>query len=186
MKIKLLMRSALLLALIIIGGKLQIPLPYFDYYTLQFTFVLLAAVVLPMRYALLSVGGYVLLGLLGLPIFAVGGGISYILRPSFGYLLGFVMTTIVLVYICSKKRPQTMKQYYVLNLIGIVITYIFGLTYKALILTYYLNEAIPFWTIFMSALAFDIPADLIMIFFLSIAEVKVVASICANEFKGSI
>ena len=68
-ELRLLMRSALLLALIIIGGKLQIPLPYFDYYTLQFSFVLLAAVVLPLRYVLLTIGGYVFLGLLGLPVF---------------------------------------------------------------------------------------------------------------------
>ena len=33
---------------------------------------------------------YVALGLLGLPIFAVGGGPGYLLQPSFGFLLGLI------------------------------------------------------------------------------------------------
>lgn len=183
MQLRLLTRSAIILALITIGGKIQIPLPYFDYYTLQFTFVLLAAVVLPPRYVFLTLGGYVFLGLLGLPLFAGGGGIAYILRPSFGYLLGFVATGTALAYLRTKKSLQTVKQYYLLNFLGIIITYAFGLSYKALILTYYMNEAIPFWTIFTGALAFDIPADLVMIFFLSVLEVKIVNLLQCNDTK---
>lgn len=183
MELRFLMRSALLMALIIIGGKLQIPLPYFDYYTLQFTFVLMTAVVLPLRYALMTLGGYVFLGLLGLPVFAGGGGISYVLRPSFGYLIGFVATGAVLAYLTDKKLPQTAKQYYVLNFIGVLITYAFGLSYKSLILTYYMNEAVPFWIIFTGAMAFDIPADLIMIFFLTFLEVKIVPLLILKENK---
>lgn len=185
MKLRLLMRSALLLALTIIGGKLQIPLPYFDYYTLQFTFVLLAAVVLPLRYVLMTLGGYVFLGLLGLPVFAAGGGISYVLRPSFGYLIGFVATGAALAYLALKKPPQTVIQYYILNFIGLLITYAFGLGYKSLILTYYMNEVVPFWVIFTGAMAFDIPADLIMIFFLAILEVKVVPLLVFESLERS-
>ena len=33
---------------------------------------------------------YIGIGLLGIPVFASGGGISYVLVPSFGYLIGFV------------------------------------------------------------------------------------------------
>ncbi len=33
---------------------------------------------------------YVTLGLIGLPVFAGGGGIIYVLSPSFGYLVGFI------------------------------------------------------------------------------------------------
>jgi biotin transport system substrate-specific component len=38
----------------------------------------------------LSQAAYVLLGLLGLQIFADGGGIGYLQKPAFGYLLGFI------------------------------------------------------------------------------------------------
>ena len=68
MKTRLLFRAALMIALLTVGARIQIPLPYFDYYTLQFTFVLLAAVILPPRYAWGSVATYVLMGLIGIPI----------------------------------------------------------------------------------------------------------------------
>ena len=83
---------SLFTALIAIGAFLQIPLPNFDYFTLQFFFVLMAGMLLGARLGALSAALYVLIGLLGIPVFAAGGGISYVLRPSFGFLLGFIVT----------------------------------------------------------------------------------------------
>ena len=74
---------SLFTALIAIGAFLQIPLPNFDYFTLQFFFVLMAGMLLGARLGALSAALYVLIGLLGIPVFAAGGGISYVLRPSF-------------------------------------------------------------------------------------------------------
>ena len=70
-------------ALVAIGAFLQIPVPYFDYFTLQFFFVVLAGMLLGRSYGALSVGGYVLLGLAGVPIFAAGGGIGYVISNCF-------------------------------------------------------------------------------------------------------
>ncbi|GHS87962.1 biotin biosynthesis protein BioY [Synergistales bacterium] len=43
------------------------------------------------KYGPVSQALYVALGLLGLPVFAGGvGGIYYVLKPSFGFLLGFI------------------------------------------------------------------------------------------------
>lgn len=186
MNVKFLIRAAILLALIAVGARIQIPLPYFDYYTLQFTFVLLAGVILPVRYALLATGGYVLLGLLGVPIFAGGSGVGYVLRPSFGYLLGFVATTVAVSYVYHKKIINTLWGYYGLNTMGIFITYLFGLTYKALILAFYMNKAVPFWIIFTSAMAFDIPADFVMIFLLSLLELKIIKAITVNLNRATV
>ncbi len=36
-------------------------------------------------------GVYLLIGLAGVPIFARGGGPAYLLRPTFGFLLGFLL-----------------------------------------------------------------------------------------------
>ena len=79
-------------ALVAIGAFIQIPVPYMDYFTLQFFFVLLAGLILGADKGAISVGCYVLLGLVGVPIFAAGGGIGYIFRPSFGYLVGFIVS----------------------------------------------------------------------------------------------
>ena len=61
-----------------------------DYFTLQFFFVLLAGILLGSKLGALAVLLYVVIGLLGLPIFAAGGGLAYIVEPSFGYLIGFI------------------------------------------------------------------------------------------------
>lgn len=50
-------------ALVAIGAFIQIPVPYMDYFTLQFFFVLLAGLILGADKGAISVGCYVLLGL---------------------------------------------------------------------------------------------------------------------------
>ena len=39
----------------------------------------------------LAVVVYIVLGLVGLPIFTQGGGPGYIFQPSFGYIIGFAV-----------------------------------------------------------------------------------------------
>lgn len=55
-------------ALVAVGAFIQIPVPYMDYFTLQFFFVLLAGLILGGNKGAISVGCYVLLGLIGIPI----------------------------------------------------------------------------------------------------------------------
>jgi biotin transport system substrate-specific component len=39
---------------------------------------------------------YVVLGLIGIPVFTKGGGLSYIFEPSFGYLIGFILAACII------------------------------------------------------------------------------------------
>ncbi len=65
-----------------------IRLPFFPVpFTLQTLFTALAGLTLTPRWAALSQITYLILGLLGVPVFANGGGLEYVLRPTFGYLL---------------------------------------------------------------------------------------------------
>lgn len=173
MNLRLLVQTSIFIALITVGARIQIPLPIYDYYTLQFTFVLLAGAMLPIRYAFMATVTYVVLGLIGIPVFAGGGGLDYFLRPSFGYLLAFIVTATTVAYLFTKYKPTKIWQYYSINTVGIVLTYTLGLLYKAMIVNYYLNKALSFKIIFVSALAFDIPADFVMILFLSFFEGKI-------------
>ena len=79
---------AIFTALIAIGAFIRIPVPVVPF-TLQFLFTTLAGVLLGSRLGATSVILYIVLGLLGVPVFAEGGGPGYILKPSFGYLPGF-------------------------------------------------------------------------------------------------
>ena len=80
--------------LIAVGAFIKVPVPVVPF-TLQFLFTMMAGLLLGGRKGALSVGVYILLGLVGLPVFAEGGGFWYILKPSFGYLLGFMLAAYV-------------------------------------------------------------------------------------------
>ena len=77
-------------ALIAAGAFIRIPVPLVPF-TLQFLFTTLAGLVMGGRLGALSAAVYTMLGLIGIPVFAEGGGIWYILKPSFGYIIGFIV-----------------------------------------------------------------------------------------------
>ena len=82
--------TALFVALIAVGAFIRVPLPNCPF-TLQILFTTLAGIVLGSRLGATSVGIYIVLGLIGVPIFTSGGGPGYILQPTFGYLIGFMV-----------------------------------------------------------------------------------------------
>ena len=86
---KSLILCSLFAALISVGAFIKIPVPMVPF-TLQVLFSTLAGLLLGPRLGVVSVGIYILLGLVGLPIFTNGGGPSYIFQPTFGYLIGFI------------------------------------------------------------------------------------------------
>jgi biotin transport system substrate-specific component len=60
-------------------------------FTFQTFFVFLTGLMLEPRFALISQLVYMALGLIGLPVFMNGGGLSYVLEPSFGFIIGFAV-----------------------------------------------------------------------------------------------
>lgn len=153
---------ALFAALIAVGAFIQIPLPMGDYFTLQFMFVLLAGLILGPYWGALSVALYLFIGLVGFPVFAAGGGIGYVLRPSFGYLIGFALTAFVTGWIANRK-PETKHPfwYYLLAVFaGMIVTYSIGFAYKYAILNFYTHETTTLWAIILASLPLDIPGDL--------------------------
>lgn len=148
-------------ALVAIGAFIQIPVPYMDYFTLQFFFVLLAGILLGGKRGALAVGCYVALGLIGIPIFAAGGGISYIFRPSFGYLLGFVVAAFVTGTICE-KRKNSYGNFLLACLAGFAVTYLIGIFYKYMILNIYADTPATLAVIILSCFPLDMPGDLVL------------------------
>lgn len=153
---------ALFAALIAVGAFIQIPLPHLDYFTLQFLFVVLSGMILGSKYGAVSVAVYVLLGLVGVPIFAAGGGITYVLRPSFGYLLAFIGASAVTGLICKKLSADRFWKYLLGALGGFVVTYAIGLVYEYFMATLYLGEETTLWVIFLDCFPIDMPGDLVL------------------------
>jgi biotin transport system substrate-specific component len=119
---------ALFAALIAVGAFIRVPVPVVPF-TLQFLFTMLAGVLLGGRLGATSVSLYVLMGLAGLPVFAEGGGIGYILKPSFGYLIGFCVGTYVTGVIAHKVAQPSFNRLLLASLTGLGIVYVFGLIY---------------------------------------------------------
>lgn len=85
-KTKNMVLCAMFVSLISAGAWIRIPVPVVPF-TLQFLFTTLAGLLLGGERGAMAVGIYMIMGLLGLPVFAEGGGPGYLLRPSFGYLI---------------------------------------------------------------------------------------------------
>ena len=102
-------------------------------FTLQWLFVLLAGLLLGSKRAFRSVAVYLITGLIGFPIFARGGGPAYLLRPTFGFLLGFALAAWAIGVLCEKLRPAKSITWFFTTLAGFVLYYGMGILYFYLI-----------------------------------------------------
>jgi biotin transport system substrate-specific component len=82
-------------AMTALGAFVRIPLPFSPVpLTLQTFFVLLGGAVLGKKLGGVAQVAYVLLGVVGLPIFSgAGSGLLYLAGPTAGYLLGFIVAS---------------------------------------------------------------------------------------------
>ncbi|MDD1694037.1 MAG: biotin transporter BioY [Methanoregula sp.] len=115
--------SAAFIGLIALGSWISIPcipVPF----TLQTLFVLLAGVVMK-RKAVIPVAAFVLLGVLGLPVFHNGmAGPAVLLGPTGGYLIGFIFAALAvgLAYECKSGYVH------IIGLaLGTALIYLFGM-----------------------------------------------------------
>ena len=100
--------SALFTALIIVGAYLKIPFGPIPLVLANF-FVLLAGAILGPRWGAASVGLYLLLGIVGLPVFASGSGIAYIAGPTGGFLIGYLPAAFAAALICRRERKHLVR-----------------------------------------------------------------------------
>lgn len=105
--------------------------------TLQTFFAILAGAILGRKLGAISMAVYAFVGLVGAPVFAkFTGGPSYILHPTFGFIISFIFTAYVTGLIIEKKR--TLPIYITAALIGMAINYLFG--------TNWMYFAYKFWS----------------------------------------
>lgn len=114
-----------------VGAFIRIPVPPVPF-TLQILFALLAGMVLGARLGALSQGIYAVLGLVGVPVFAGGGGPQYVLTPAFGYVLGFIAAAAVAGAAAGWGLPggqPSFPRLAIAGLLGLAACYATGLPY---------------------------------------------------------
>lgn len=149
---------ALFTALIAVGAFIKVPVPVVPF-TLQFLFTMLAGLIMGGRLGAISVGLYAVLGLVGLPIFAEGGGIWYVLKPSFGYIIGFALGSLVTGLMVEKQKNLTMGRLLAANFTGLAIVYACGMIYYYIICNFVIGTPIAFWPLFLYCFLLAVPGD---------------------------
>lgn len=167
-------------ALIAIGAFIRIPVPVVPF-TLQFLFTMLAGILLGGRYGAISVAIYVLLGLMGLPVFTEGGGPGYIFQPTFGYLIGFIIASGVTGSIINKTTIPSYKRLLSANFIGLIIVYAFGLIYCYFISNFYLGKAVSAWVVFLYGFILAVPGDIVLCIIAAVIGKKILPIINSNK-----
>ncbi len=95
--------------------------------TMQTLAVLLSGALLGSKRGALSQIIYLFGGLAGLPWFSRGGGIQYILSPTFGYLIGFVLAAYLVGWLSERGWDRNLKRAILAMFFGNIILYIPGL-----------------------------------------------------------
>lgn len=162
---------AIFAALTAVGAFIKIPIPYVPF-TLQYLFCALAGIILGSKLGALSQIVYVAIGLAGVPVFTEGGGISYIFKPTFGYLIGFIVAA----YAIGKAREKVKQLNFIkamaILLLGLFFIYLFGVVYLYISYNLYIGKSITFYFAFFYGFVVCIGGDLILTVSIAYASVK--------------
>ncbi|WP_425428020.1 biotin transporter BioY [Alteribacillus bidgolensis] len=108
-------------AYLVIGG---VPI------TLQPIIAMIAGALLGSRLGALSMIIYMLIGLVGIPVFAeFSGGFRALVSPTFGFILSFILTAFVTGKIIERKQNPSMAVFFIAAFTGLVINYLLGTNY---------------------------------------------------------
>lgn len=102
MKPKNLAYCALFAAFIAVAAQISIPIQPVPL-NLASLAVMVAGILLGAKFGVLSVVAYILIGCVGLPVFAnFRGGIAIIAGPTGGYILGYILIAFVTGFVCKR------------------------------------------------------------------------------------
>lgn len=171
LKINDLSQIALFAALTAVGAFIKIPFPFVPF-TLQTFFVALAGVLLGAKKGMLSQLLYVLIGLFVAPVFTKGGGIDYVLEPTFGYLIGFIISAYVIGLLMERLKKITLARIFLIIMIGQVIVYLTGVPYLYLMTNLYLGNVLPIGKAIYYGFILFIGGDFVSHYIASVLAVK--------------
>ncbi len=149
--------AGLFAALTAVAAQITIPLPFVPL-TLQTLAIMLAGAVLGSRAGAMSQLVYLLMGSVGLPVFANrSGGIQELVGFTGGYLIGFVLCAYVVGFILERSPKLTLVRGMLAMAAGMLAIYVPGV----LVLTFHIGS---FSSAIMVGVIGFLPADAIKAF----------------------
>jgi biotin transport system substrate-specific component len=168
--------AALFAALTAVGAFIKIPVGPVPI-TLQILFTILSGILLGSKTGALSQLVYVVTGLIGVPIFASGTvGLSAVLSPSFGYLIGFILASFVIGKIVEGAVAPSFIKLLAATFVGIVVIYAVGVPYLYVIKNV-IGKGMPIATALKFGFYVFIPGDLIKCIAAAALGTKVVPAV---------
>ena len=134
--------TALFVALIAVGAFIRVPLPNCPF-TLQILFTTLA-------------------GIIGVPIFTSGGGPGYILQPTFGYLIGFMVGAYAVGRIAESMETLSFKRLLAGSILNLFIVYGLGMIYLYFIMNLYLGKPIGVEAVIITCFLIPVGPDIFL------------------------
>ena len=133
--LKLIIWCALGCVLLTVSSKIQVP-----FWPVPMTMQTFVVFIIGMSYGF-SFGSYTLisyliLGAIGLPVFAKGGGILYLLGPTAGYLYGMVLAAAVIGYFADRGYAKSYIKSLLAILLGTVVIFALGVGYLGSVIGY--------------------------------------------------
>jgi len=171
MQVRDLTKMSMCVALCCVTAYISFPLPFTPGMVTALTFALsLTAYLLPPKQTFTVILIYILLGAVGLPVFAGGSGLGRLLGPAGGFYFAWLVAYAFLSRF--KGEIPNLKRYFLANLlIAVPITYAGGLISMILVLDVNFFEAMT-----MAVLPF-IPGDILKAFAAAILGVKLQKSL---------
>ena len=117
-------------ALLTISAKIKIPfwpVPM----TLQTMIIMVLGLAYGLRLGTSTVVAYLACGAIGIPVFASGAGLAYMVGPTGGYLVGFIFATLLLGYLGDKGWSKSYGRMAIAMFVGTVIIFLCGVTWLA-------------------------------------------------------
>tara|TARA_B110000196_G_C21079324_1_gene631625 strand:- start:798 stop:1361 length:564 start_codon:yes stop_codon:yes gene_type:complete len=121
--------------LLTVSAKVQVPfwpVPM----TMQTFVVFLIGATYGVRLSLFTLLAYLFEGAIGLPVFAAGGGIAYLMGPTAGYLYGMTISAAVISYFANQGYSSSYLKTFFSIILGSLIIFMCGVLYLSSMIGY--------------------------------------------------
>ena len=172
-------RVALMAAVTAVAAQIAIPTPPVPF-TLQVLAVILSGLLLGPRYGALAQAIYVLVGAVGVPVFAqFKGGLGVVLGPTGGYLLSYPIAAAVAGFAAYAARSAARRRALWTSLlwgcVGLAVIYALGATWLAVV------TRLPFAAALAQGVAPFVIFDLIKVALAALVAVAAAPAIAASR-----
>lgn len=162
-RVQTLLWVALFTALTAVGSVIRIPTPPVPF-TLQTLFVYLAGDILGSKKGAASQVLFLALGLMGVPVFSMGGGPAYVLQPTFGYLVGFPAGAWIVGTVVEKLGgPARWWKWIVANGAGLFVILVMGVVYLYININFVVHKDLSWVRALWSGVLIFLPGEVVKV-----------------------